>query len=178
MINLESGEMSPLIPVQAQPERIALTPDGKRAYVVNLGSGSVSVIDIDLAKIIATVAVGKLPFNVLVSRDGYESVRRQREVRFDLGDRYSFESSREHDRHRKRPERHDVQPGRKEPLCHECLWSQHPSDLAGYGQSSYNEISWRIAGVHQADARRKARVLRSALWHDRIGAKTLGPSKS
>jgi YVTN family beta-propeller protein len=70
IITLATGEISPPIPVGAQPERLALTPDGQRAYVSHLGDGKMSVIDIATAKVIETITVGDLPFNPLVVPDG------------------------------------------------------------------------------------------------------------
>ncbi|HZP48347.1 MAG TPA: cytochrome D1 domain-containing protein [Vicinamibacterales bacterium] len=43
------------------PDWVTLTPDGKRAYVANAGSNSVSVIDIAARKEVATIPVGQVP---------------------------------------------------------------------------------------------------------------------
>lgn len=43
------------------PDWVTLTPDGKRAYVANAGSNSVSVIDIAARKAIAEIPVGQVP---------------------------------------------------------------------------------------------------------------------
>src|SRR5581483_5581461 len=43
------------------PDWVTLTPDGKRAYVANAGSNSVSVIDIASRKEIVTIPVGQVP---------------------------------------------------------------------------------------------------------------------
>ncbi|QES51695.1 hypothetical protein DEJ50_31435 [Streptomyces venezuelae] len=54
---------------------IALSPDGKRAYVgVNVpgGSGVLEVVDTATPEVTATVPVGRRPFDVDVSRDGSE----------------------------------------------------------------------------------------------------------
>jgi YVTN family beta-propeller protein len=62
------------IPVGARPSGVALTPDGKRAYVTNEASpnpGSVSVIDTSSNTVIATIPdVGIEPINVNISPDG------------------------------------------------------------------------------------------------------------
>lgn len=47
--------------VGRHPDWVTLTPDGKRAYVANAGSNSVSVIDIASRKEIATIPVGQVP---------------------------------------------------------------------------------------------------------------------
>ncbi|MDT9689022.1 YncE family protein [Streptomyces sp. P9(2023)] len=54
---------------------IALSPDGRRAYVgVNVpgGNGTVEVIDTTSREVTATVDVGRRPFDVDVARDGSE----------------------------------------------------------------------------------------------------------
>ena len=43
------------------PDWITLTPDGKRAYVANAGSNSVSVIDIATRKELTQIPVGQVP---------------------------------------------------------------------------------------------------------------------
>jgi YVTN family beta-propeller protein/VCBS repeat-containing protein len=51
---------------------IEFSPDGQRAYVVNSGSGTVSVIDATKAapSVVSTIAVGRAPRAVAVSADG------------------------------------------------------------------------------------------------------------
>jgi YVTN family beta-propeller protein len=70
VITLGTGEIAPLIPVGAQPERIAISPDGARAYISNLGGGTMSVIDLALGKVMTTIMLGDLPFNSLMAPDG------------------------------------------------------------------------------------------------------------
>ena len=48
---------------------VAVTPDGKHAYVTN-GSVTVSVIDTATNTVVATVPVGSFPFGVAVTPDG------------------------------------------------------------------------------------------------------------
>jgi YVTN family beta-propeller protein len=43
------------------PDWVTLTPDGKRAYVANAGSNSVSVVDIRSMKEITRIPVGQVP---------------------------------------------------------------------------------------------------------------------
>jgi YVTN family beta-propeller protein len=43
------------------PDWVTLTPDGKRAYVANAGSNSVSVVDIASMKEVARIPVGEVP---------------------------------------------------------------------------------------------------------------------
>jgi len=57
------------IPVGDGPFGVAITPDGTRAYVANLG-GTVSVIDTVTNTVIATVPVGGSPRGVAITPDG------------------------------------------------------------------------------------------------------------
>ncbi len=52
------------------PIKVAVTPDGTLAYVTNLGSNNVSVIDTASNSVIATVSVGTAPYGIAISPDG------------------------------------------------------------------------------------------------------------
>jgi YVTN family beta-propeller protein len=56
------------IPVGTSPRGVAITPDGKHAYIANLISNAVSVIDTAMKA--ATIPVGDDPFLVAVAPDG------------------------------------------------------------------------------------------------------------
>ncbi|HWN32031.1 MAG TPA: Hsp70 family protein, partial [Pseudonocardia sp.] len=58
------------IPVGQQPGRIAMAPDGRRAYVTNFGSSTLSVIDTATNGVVATVPVGQNPAVVAVAPNG------------------------------------------------------------------------------------------------------------
>jgi YVTN family beta-propeller protein len=47
--------------VGLSPDWVTLTPDGKRAYVANAGSNSVSVVDIKSMKEVTRIPVGQVP---------------------------------------------------------------------------------------------------------------------
>jgi YVTN family beta-propeller protein len=49
---------------------LALSPDGRHAYVSSYGSNSVSVIDTGSNTVTATIPVGQYPAGVAVSPDG------------------------------------------------------------------------------------------------------------
>lgn len=51
---------------------VALAPDGKTAYTANIGSGSVTRIDVERARAVQTVTTGKGPEALDVSPDGRE----------------------------------------------------------------------------------------------------------
>jgi len=52
------------------PQAVAITPDGRFAYVVNLTSNDVSVINTATNTLAATVAVGFGPFGVAITPNG------------------------------------------------------------------------------------------------------------
>jgi len=58
------------IPAGTSPVAVAVTPDGKHAYVANAGSNNVSVIATASNTVVATVPVGFLPDAVAVAPDG------------------------------------------------------------------------------------------------------------
>jgi YVTN family beta-propeller protein len=47
--------------VGKSPDWVTLTPDGKRAYVANAASNSVSVVDLVAMKEITRIPVGEVP---------------------------------------------------------------------------------------------------------------------
>lgn len=49
---------------------VAVSADGRRAYTANMGSGSVSVIDLDAGRKLRDVPAGKVPEGIALSRDG------------------------------------------------------------------------------------------------------------
>ncbi len=71
VINTETNKVvgSP-ISVGKEPEAIAITPNGKTAYVANLGSENVSVIDLETNTVVATIGVGKEPVAVAITPNG------------------------------------------------------------------------------------------------------------
>jgi YVTN family beta-propeller protein len=52
------------------PSAVAITPNGKKVFVINKDSHTVTVIAIDNCLVIATIKVGKRPWGVAVTRDG------------------------------------------------------------------------------------------------------------
>jgi YVTN family beta-propeller protein len=58
------------IPVEINPGAVVLTPDGKRLFVSNWSSESVSVIDTGSNKVIRTLHVGMNPNDMKISADG------------------------------------------------------------------------------------------------------------
>ncbi|MGA5824234.1 YncE family protein, partial [Kitasatospora sp. NPDC094028] len=58
------------VAVGSFPTGVAITPDGRHAYVTNEGDNTVSVIDTVTNTVTATVVVGTGPFDVAVTPDG------------------------------------------------------------------------------------------------------------
>jgi YVTN family beta-propeller protein len=57
----ERGEGWQTVAVGAGPTAVAASPDGRRAYVANTFSDSVSVLDLKAGKVVATVSLGSRP---------------------------------------------------------------------------------------------------------------------
>jgi YVTN family beta-propeller protein len=66
VIDTSTNSAIDTITVGLQPQDIALSSDGARAYVTNSSSNSVSVIDTTTSAVIGTVAVGDYPEGVAV----------------------------------------------------------------------------------------------------------------
>lgn len=58
------------IPVGQMPVQIDIHPNGKMAYVTNYLSHDVSVIDLELLKVVQTIPVGINPFGIVASPNG------------------------------------------------------------------------------------------------------------
>ena len=58
------------VAVGKKPVSVAITPDGRHAYVTNEAGKSVSVIETGLRRIVATVELGKEPFGIAITPDG------------------------------------------------------------------------------------------------------------
>ena len=59
VITTATGAVSAPITVGNRPVRVAITPDGKHAYVTNIGDGTVSVITTATGAVSAPITVGK-----------------------------------------------------------------------------------------------------------------------
>ncbi|SDZ82605.1 40-residue YVTN family beta-propeller repeat-containing protein [Thalassobacillus cyri] len=83
VIDLEKGEMTDRIATGTGHHVIDVTPDGKYAYVANIGTNFVSVIDIEQRKEVKEIKVGNGPHGVTVSLNGkkaYVAVSRENKV--------------------------------------------------------------------------------------------------
>jgi YVTN family beta-propeller protein len=70
VIDIATQQVISTIPVGKLPEDVAITFDGRRAYVANGGSDNVSVIDTVTQKVLATILVGRNPNGVAITLDG------------------------------------------------------------------------------------------------------------
>ncbi|MEO8593736.1 MAG: YncE family protein [Candidatus Solibacter sp.] len=72
-VNLQTGEIK-LIPVGERPQGLAFSQDGKRLYVTNLNSNSLSIVDTQSRTQIGSIPTGKGPVRVILSPDGKTAI--------------------------------------------------------------------------------------------------------
>ncbi len=75
MISTATGAVTSSIPVSAPAQGVAITPDGKHAYVTNVGGSAgpgttVSVIAAATGSVSANITVGTSPSGVAITPDG------------------------------------------------------------------------------------------------------------
>lgn len=75
IIDTSKGRLVKKVPVGSTPIQMHATPDGKRVYVANQGTASkpadtVSVVDPEAGKVVATIKTGKGAHGVAISEDG------------------------------------------------------------------------------------------------------------
>ncbi|WP_344757823.1 beta-propeller fold lactonase family protein [Mucilaginibacter dorajii] len=72
VINSTTNEVVETIPAGfgSEPDQIAISADGSRAYVTNIGSNTISVINTLTNKIINYIPVGEGPTGIVISPDG------------------------------------------------------------------------------------------------------------
>ena len=89
LIDVASGNLRKTINVGPAPFRLALSPDGRRAYTTNLGGPSLSIVDLTSNAPAATLPVGAEPTGLAVSADGtrvYVAAKQSRTVTVARGD--------------------------------------------------------------------------------------------
>jgi YVTN family beta-propeller protein len=72
-VNLGSGEVK-VIPVGERPQGMAFSPDGRRLYVTNGNSNSISIVDTQAKTRIGDIPTGKGPVRIMVTPDGKTAV--------------------------------------------------------------------------------------------------------
>jgi YVTN family beta-propeller protein len=75
LIDTATNAVIATVPVGGNSRGVAVSPDGRKVYVANLTSNTVSVIDTATNAVIATVPVGLLPAGVAVTPDGRKAYR-------------------------------------------------------------------------------------------------------
>jgi YVTN family beta-propeller protein len=70
-VDVEAGEVVSAVETgQEVSHMVAVTPDGKRAFVANIGSGSVTAIDLDNGKKLGDIVTGEGAEGIAVTPDG------------------------------------------------------------------------------------------------------------
>jgi len=73
VVDPKAGKVTKRIPTEKNVSHMVVaSPDGKRAYVANIGSGSVTVIDLDAGKVIKDIPTGEGAEGIDVTPDGKE----------------------------------------------------------------------------------------------------------
>jgi YVTN family beta-propeller protein len=88
-LDAASGTARSAVAVGPAPYRLALSPDGRRAYTTDLGGPSLSIVDLSGAAATATLPVGTEPTGLAVSPDGarvYVAARQSRTLTVARGD--------------------------------------------------------------------------------------------
>jgi phospholipase C len=73
IVDTSTGRVRATLADQARSNGIAVSPDGRHAYIVNCWRNTVSVIDTASSKVISRIPVGKTPWNVAFRPDGAEA---------------------------------------------------------------------------------------------------------
>ncbi len=73
VVNIKSGRIEKAIPTtQRASHMLVLSPDEKHAYVANIRSGTISVLDIDGSRLVANLPIGEGVEGLDLSPDGSE----------------------------------------------------------------------------------------------------------
>ena len=70
VIDAENNTVAAQLPLGRQPSAMAIDPRGRRLYVANEGSNSVSVLDLDHRRVLGVAGVGEGPDDLAVTPDG------------------------------------------------------------------------------------------------------------
>jgi len=73
VVDVETGKVESKIHTnQDVSHMVAVTPDGSRAFVTNMGSGSVTAIDLDEGRVLAQIETGEGAEGIDITPDGKE----------------------------------------------------------------------------------------------------------
>lgn len=70
LLTVSTGAITPIKTGQQTSHMVAVSPDGNRAFVANLGAGSVSVVDLQKRRIERHISTGKGAEGIAVTPDG------------------------------------------------------------------------------------------------------------
>ncbi|MBI4388787.1 MAG: beta-propeller fold lactonase family protein, partial [Nitrospinae bacterium] len=85
LMNPRTGAVEDSVDVPGEPHGLALSPDGKTAYVGQRGLNQISMIDIASRKIVKSTPLGKRPDMIAVSSDGksvFVAIRDENQLAF------------------------------------------------------------------------------------------------
>ncbi|MBI4384461.1 MAG: beta-propeller fold lactonase family protein [Nitrospinae bacterium] len=85
LMNPRTGAVESSIEVPGEPHGLAISPDGKTAYVGQRGLNQISMIDIASGKIVKSMPLGKRPDMIAVSSDGksvFVAIRDENQLAF------------------------------------------------------------------------------------------------
>jgi len=72
---IDGGSLAPVATIEAKGKNthdLFLTPDGRRLFATNMGTGDLTVVDTSTNQVIATVATGKTTHSIAISPNGSE----------------------------------------------------------------------------------------------------------
>jgi YVTN family beta-propeller protein len=72
-VNLQTAEVK-VIKIGERPQGMAFSPDGRRLYVTNMNSDSISIIDTQAKTRIGDIPTGKGPVRIMITPDGKTAV--------------------------------------------------------------------------------------------------------
>lgn len=72
-VNLKTGDVK-VLETGARPQGMAFSPDGRRLYVTNMNSDSISIIDTQTKAVTGSIPTGKTPVRIMITPDGKTAV--------------------------------------------------------------------------------------------------------
>jgi YVTN family beta-propeller protein len=72
-VNLQTGEVK-VIPIGERPQGMAFSPDGRRLYVTNMNSNSITIVDTQTKTRVGDIPTGKGPVRIRITPDGKVAV--------------------------------------------------------------------------------------------------------
>ena len=94
VISRDTHEVIKTIPAGRRPNRLALAPDGRHAYIVNDGSPFIRIFDVVDLKFTGRVRAGRDPYNLAFSPDGKIRLLREYVLGQRIDSRYGHEKAR------------------------------------------------------------------------------------